>query len=123
MDCIAEVRNERLRFRNNCFDAISCIRKYLLTKPNHRLELTAEEYLKKVDETITTCLFDSTNDCSYNEATIFVIELDDDNQIRISGEYIDGKNGDNGWADQCVMSNINISDVLDFILLCENLKK
>lgn len=122
MDCITEIRNERLRFRNNCFDAISCIRNYLLTKPNHRLELTAEEYFK-VDETITTCLFDSTNDCSYNEATIFVIELDNDNQIRISGQYIDLKNGDNGWADKCVISNINILDVFDFIILCENLKK
>lgn len=123
MDYIPEVLIESLKFRNNCFDAISFIRNYLLTKPNHRLELTAEEYLKKVDETITTCLFDSTNDCSYNEARIFVIELDNDNQIRISGEYIDLKNGDNGWADKCVISNINISDVFDFIILCENLKK
>lgn len=122
MDCITEVRNERLRFRNNCFDAISCIRKYLLSKPDHRLVMTDEDYLK-ADEKITTCLFDPTNDCSYNEATIFVIALDNDNHIRISGEYIDGKNGDNGWADMCVISNINISDVLDFILLCENLKK
>ena len=122
MDCITEVRNERLRFRNNCFDAISCIRKYLLTKPDHRLVMTDEDYLK-ADEKITTCLFDPTNDCSYNEATIFVIALDNDNQIRISGDYIDAKNGVNGWADKCVMSNINISDVLDFIILCENLKK
>ena len=122
MDCITEVRNERLRFRNNCFDAISCIRNYLLTKPDHRLVMTDEDYLK-ADEKITTCLFDPTNDCSYNEATIFVIALDNDNQIRISGDYIDAKNGVNGWADKCVISNINISDVLDFILLCENLKK
>lgn len=122
MDCITEMRNERLRFRNHCFDAISCIRNYLLTKPDHRLVMTDEEYLK-ADETITTCLFDSTNDCSFNEATIFVIALDNDNEIRISGEYIDDKNGINGWADKCVMSNKNIDDVFDFILLCEDLKK
>lgn len=122
MDCIAEVINERNRFRNNCFDAISYIRNYLLSKPNHRLEMTDEEYLK-ADETITTCLFDSTNACSYNEAVIFVIELDNNNRIRISGEYSDEKNGDDGWADKCVISNINISDVFDFIFLCENLKK
>lgn len=122
MDCTTDVIDEMLRFRKNCFDAISCIRNYLLSKPNHRLELTDEEYLN-ADETITTCLFDSTNNCSYNEATIFVIELDNNNEIRISGEYIDEKNGDDGWADKCVISNINISDVFDFIFLCEILKK